>query len=57
METAFVCYDKTQRNFFRDNGIKDIVYGLHPKTMKPFWVFIRNKRFEACMQEWVKRKF
>ena len=29
---VYVCYDKTQRNFFRDKGIKDVVYGIHPKT-------------------------
>ncbi len=52
----FVCYNKIQRNFFRNNGIKEILYGLHPKTLKPFWVFVRNEIFEEYMQTWIKRK-
>lgn len=52
----FVCYNKTQRNFFRDSGVKEIIYGLHPKTLKPFWVFERNEIFEEHMQMWIKRE-
>lgn len=43
MSNLFVCYDKTQRNFFRDNGFNDCIKGLHQKTLKPFWVFERNQ--------------
>ena len=53
---VFVCYDITQRNFFRDRGIKDVVYGIHPKTYKRFWVFSQTKEFDIAMKEWLGRK-
>lgn len=53
---VYVCYDKTQRNFFRDKGIKDVVYGLHPKTNRMFWVFLQTEEFGKAMNEWLSRK-
>lgn len=53
---VYVCYDITQRNFFRDKGIKDAVYGLHPKSLKKFWVFCQTEEFNEAMQEWLSRK-
>ena len=52
----FVCYDKAQRNYFRDLGFKDILYGLHPKTLKKFWVFMRTNEFNKAFEEWLSRK-
>lgn len=63
MSNIFVCYDKIQRNFFRDNGFHDSVNGLHRKTLKPFWVFERNvigdknKTFEEVFKEWKDHKY
>lgn len=53
---VFVCYDIAQRNFFRNKGIKDVVYGIHPKTYKRFWVFVQTKEFDVAMKEWSSRK-
>lgn len=53
---VYVCYDKVQRNYFRDKGIKDVVYGIHPKTYKPFWVFLQTEYFGMAMREWLDRK-
>lgn len=53
---VYVCYDKAQRNFFRDKGIKDVVYGIHPKTNKRFWVFSQTEEFNIAMKEWLSRK-
>ena len=53
---VYVCYDKAQRNFFRDKGIKDVVYGIHPKTNKRFWVFSQTEEFNIAMKEWLGRK-
>ena len=53
---VYVCYDIIQRNFFRDRGIKDVVYGIHPKTYKRFWVFVQTKEFDVAMKEWLSRK-
>ena len=53
---VFVCYDITQRNYFRDKGLKDVVYGIHPKTYKKFWVFVQTEEFNKVMKEWIGRK-
>lgn len=53
---VYVCYDKSQRNFFRDKGIKDVVYGIHPKTHKWFWAFTQTEKFDKAMKEWLGRK-
>lgn len=53
---VYVCYDKAQRNFFRDKGIRDVVYGIHPKTYKRFWVFAQTEVFNDAMKEWLARK-
>lgn len=53
---VYVCYDKTQRNFFRDNGIRDVVYGIHPKTKKDFWVFLQTEAFSRVMSKWLEKK-
>ena len=53
---VFVCYDIAQRNFFRDKGLKDVVYGIHPKTYKKFWVFVQTEEFNKVMKEWLGRK-
>ena len=53
---VFVCYDIAQRNFFRDKGLKDVVYGIHPKTYKKFWVFLQTEEFNKVMKEWLGRK-
>ena len=41
---VYICYDKAQRNFFRDRGLKDVVYGLHPEE------------FNKAIKEWLGRK-
>ena len=62
MSNIFVCYDKKQRNFFRDKGFHDSVKGLHEKTLNPFWVFERNeignenKTFGEVIREWKDNK-
>ena len=52
----FICYDRKQRNFFTNNDFKDIVYGLHPKTLKQFWIYERNEKFDKCFKDWLERK-
>lgn len=52
----FICYDTNQRKYFLEKGFKDCVKGLHPKTLKPFWIFERNTQFDQCFEEWLSRK-
>ena len=55
MSNVYICYDKVQRNYFYSKGLSDVVYGLHPKTMKPFWVFERNEEFNIAISEWISK--
>ena len=52
----FICYDTNQKKYFSNNGFNDIVYGLHPKTLKPFWIYERNENFDNCFEKWLDRK-
>lgn len=52
----FICYDTVQRKYFLEKGFKDCVKGLHPKTLKPFWIFERNEQFDKYFEEWLSRK-
>ena len=53
---VFVCYDRVQKNYFKDKGLKDVVYGIHPKTGKKFWVFLQTNEFDKVIKEWLARK-
>ena len=53
--SVFICYNKDQRNFFRDCGCHDVVYGIHPKSGKYFWVFIREEIFNKAYEKWLNR--
>lgn len=52
----FTCYDKIQKKYFESQGLTSLIYGLHPKTMKIFWVFERTDYFNKVFQEWSSRK-
>ena len=52
MSCIFPCYDTKQKKFFEENGLRDLIYGLHPKTLKPFWVYERNNQFNMILQKW-----
>ena len=56
MSCIFTCYDTTQKRFFEKNGLRDLIYGLHPKTLKPFWVYERNDQFNIVFQQWRERQ-
>lgn len=40
--TIFICYDTKQKKYFEQNGFKDVISGLHKKTLKPFWIYERT---------------
>ena len=48
----FTCYDTNQKKFFEKNGEHNLIYGLHPKTNKLFWVYERNEHFNKLLKEW-----
>lgn len=52
MSCIFTCYDTKQKKFFEQNGLYDLIYGLHPKTLKPFWIYERTKKFNEVLKIW-----
>ena len=54
--TIFICYDVKQKKYFERNGFKDVVSGLHKKTLKPFWLYERNEKFDKCFEDWLSKK-
>ena len=53
MVCIYTCYDIKQKKFFERNGEHNLIYGLHPKTLKQFWVYERNEHFNQLLKEWV----
>ena len=52
MTCIFTCYDIKQKKYFEKNGVHNLIYGLHPKTHKMFWVYERNEYFNTLLNEW-----
>ena len=55
MSCIFVCYDVKQKKYFEENNEYNLIYGLHPKTHKTFWVYERNEHFNKLLNEWVNK--
>lgn len=48
----FITYDVKLKNYLSSKNIKDIIYGLNPKTNRLFWVYERNNELNKCLDEW-----
>lgn len=51
----FPCYSIPLRNFLTSKGIKYELVGLHPKTNKMFWVYIKNEELDKYTSEWSQK--
>lgn len=51
----FPCYSIPLRDFLSKNGIKYELVGLHPKTHKMFWVYIKDEELNKLTLEWSKK--
>ena len=52
----FPCYSIPLRDYFTSKGIQYELVGLHPKSNKMFWIYIKTKELEISMNEWSLRK-
>lgn len=52
MNTIYITYDVSLKRYLRKCGINDILYGLHPKSLKPFWIYDRTKELEDVLSDW-----
>lgn len=51
----FPCYSIPLRDFLTSHGVRYELVGLHPKTHKMFWVYIKNKELSVLTSEWLKK--
>lgn len=51
----YVTYDHNLKLYLHSFKIESILYGLHPKTNKMFWVYERNKLLQEKLDDWFKR--
>ena len=52
IKIIFPCYSIPMRDFFTLKGIRYELVGLHPKSHKMFWVYIKSNELEKVMNEW-----
>jgi hypothetical protein len=51
----FPCYSIPLRDFLTSNGVRYELVGLHPKTNKMFWVYIKNNKLNKLTSEWSRK--
>ena len=51
----YITYDKNLKEYLRKNGIENILYGLHPKTLKMFWVYKRDNILQEKLDFWFNK--
>lgn len=51
----FVTYDNNLKSFLKEMDVDDILYGMHPKTNKLFWVYERNDKLNSALDIWFKK--
>lgn len=51
----FPCYSIPLRDFLTANGVRYELVGVHPKTGKMFWVYIKDEKLNKLTYEWSKK--
>jgi hypothetical protein len=52
----YYCYSRPQKEFFIENGLKEILVAIHPKTKKRYWVFNGDEKLNELLKVWRLRK-
>ena len=55
MSCIFTCYNPVQKEYFYQCGFHELIYGIHPKSKKKFWVFERTDKFNKAYEDWLVR--
>lgn len=50
----YITYDGNLKRYLTKNGIDSILYGLHPKTKRMFWVYQRDEKLNEQLVNWFK---
>lgn len=52
----YYCYSHPQKDFLITNGLRYVIKGIHPDTLKRYWVFHRDKELDKLLTIWQSRK-
>ena len=52
MSKFYITYNVLLKQYLRQKEINDILYGLNPKSLKPFWVYERTTELETILKDW-----
>lgn len=52
----YYCYSLPLRNFLYENGLRYKLAALNPNSKKLFWVYIKNEKLNALLNEWSANK-
>lgn len=48
----YCCYSLNLRNFLYNNGLRYKLCALNPNSQKRFWVYIKDEKLNALLNEW-----
>ena len=48
MDKLYCCYSLNLRNFLYQNGLRYELAAKNPNSDKLFWVYIKDKKLDAC---------
>lgn len=53
----YYCYSHPLKDFLITHGLNYVIKGIHPKTLKRYWVFERkNKELNKWLTQWQLNK-
>jgi len=52
----FPCYSIPLREFLKQKNIRYELVGIHPKSNRMFWVYIKDTKLNECLKEWKDAK-
>jgi hypothetical protein len=57
METKlFYCYSKRLKGFIESNGLSYQSKGLHPKSKRPFYLYVVTPELDGVLKRWDEYK-
>ena len=48
----YYCYSYRLKKYLRDNNEYVVIKGIHPETLKRYWVFERNEHLDELLTKW-----
>lgn len=56
MEKLFYCYSKRLKGFIESNGIRFESKGIHPKSLRPYYLYFANDDLDKVLKRWDEYK-